>query len=197
MVLGGYANLHVLAHADNGHPLSRQCRERAPIWMHRHTLGMSFSGHMRLSVSLMCDRQPKAVRVTGDHPPNNTPFWSVLYGDCPENAQTECAYPLEIQSWPECARNLASHEPSADQMAAPVATWYQIRGYPRLPAVEIESGWVEVYAGTTTVVVFAESNGLARRAARAVAPVAAREGRGLSADRLRARALRRSGRCGA
>ncbi len=183
------------AHADG--PPSARCRERAPAWMHRFSLGTSFAGLPRTDTSLECDRVPKikVARIVGDQPPDQTPYWSVLYGDCDAESEAGCGLPLEIQSWPECARNLATHSPADDDLPARVATPYRIAGYERLPAARVGDGWLEIYAGTTTIVVFADADRLARRAARAIAPAAAREGRGLSSRQLRERALRSGSRC--
>lgn len=183
------------ARADG--PPSALCRQRAPVWMHRFSLGAAFAGLPRTDVSLECDRLPnvEGALIVGDHPPDQTPYWSVVYGDCQAESEAGCALPLEIQSWPECARNLATHSPADDDLPAPVATPYRIPGYERLLAARVEDGWLEIYAGTTTIVVFADSDRLARRAARAIAPAAAREGRGLSSRHLRERALRSGTRC--
>lgn len=103
-------------------------------------------------------------RCGGASPATSTNYLSYIYGDCEiAEGATGCQPPLEIQTWPACQRFLAN---------------YSFRGKPlphrRLPsqdgAVVVEFNFafdkrIEVYTGSSTVVIFATSRDLALEAA--------------------------------
>jgi hypothetical protein len=90
-------------------------------------------------------------------------YVSYIYGECeyrnPENGDGGCAPPLEVQTWPACRRSLANytyegkplpHEPLPDERRAEVAGFE-------------EGGRLEVYSGSSTVVVFANDPEVAQK----------------------------------
>lgn len=134
-------------------------------------LGPSFAGLTLVDESTQCSAPdlPAGVTVEGGPPPG-TSFVSAIYGSCDAHTEADCPYPLEIQSWPECARNLSAYTGPSDPadedqpssgpapddphyQAGPGATsedgdtapapWdaYTIVGHPDdLPAVSFEGG---------------------------------------------------------
>ena len=90
-------------------------------------------------------------------------YVSYIYGDCEylksENIEGGCAPPLEVQTWPACRRSLANYtyegkaypyEPLPDERGAEVASFE-------------EGGRLELYSGSSTVVVFANDPALAQK----------------------------------
>jgi len=86
------------------------------------TLGSDFEVMALTDSGSLCAANPATPpSVQGDsvvEPPATVPYSSRVYGTCDLNnpsspAESEgldgCAPPLEIQSWPECARNLSSY----------------------------------------------------------------------------------------
>jgi hypothetical protein len=73
---------------------------------------------------------------------------------------------------------------------------YTIPGHPDLPAVSFEGGTrIEIFTGTTTVVVFSDSVRRAERAVLALAPTVSAEAGQVAADQLWPRALGQTGGC--
>lgn len=125
-------------------------------------LGRSFAGLALTSVSELCQRAPRAVG-----PPAPVRFSSRSYGDCRAVSEVGCTPPLEVQSWPECRRDLASYT-ADDPIGRMVLAHHLIRlsQRPELPVASFEGGSrLEFYTGSTTVVVTAVSPALARAAA--------------------------------
>jgi hypothetical protein len=90
------------------------------------------------------------------------------------------AHPLDIQSAPECVRNPRAYEPNKpvrhrDEELAPEKERAVLTPAPWIPAAQFEAGTrIELYVASTTVVVFATEAALARKAANALAHLAAR-----------------------
>jgi hypothetical protein len=149
-------------------------------------LGARFAGLPVTNRARLCMGAPPDARQTVPARVD-----SVIYGTC-DASPDGCGGPLEVQSWPECARNFRS----LDDLGLPRLTRARSRavaGTGRIPAARIWPGQIEVYTGATTVVVFADRDALARRAARRIARDAIAGGRLPSFARLRARAMRRAG----
>lgn len=95
-------------------------------------------------------------------------FVSYIYGDCQPDMTDEdpsCAAPLEIQSWPACQRNLASYSQGPDWATVD----YTLTTVNGLPGATFDDGMrVEVYTGTTTVVIFGGDPTQVLRAAGAI-----------------------------
>jgi hypothetical protein len=81
-------------------------------------------------------------------------FVSFVYGDCtPAEYDQGCAPPAEIQVWPRASRGLGSYDVSVP--GTPTPERMTIRG---VPAAFFDDGTrLEVFAGPSTVVIFAES----------------------------------------
>jgi hypothetical protein len=83
--------------------------------------------------------------------PGNGPFVSFVYGDCHTVGEGGCPYPLEIQVWPSCERNLAKFRAN-DNPLANESEELTIRG---APALAIAGGVIlNVYVGDVTVAIF-------------------------------------------
>jgi hypothetical protein len=84
--------------------------------------------------------------------------------------------PLEIQTWPECARDPNSYTPETGSSrhrkpALNPSELVKISTAPELPAASYEGGnRIELYGGGSTVVIFAPEAKLGQLAAQAVAP---------------------------
>jgi hypothetical protein len=96
-----------------------------------------------------------------DEPPAN--FTNYFYGDCEiEGSATGCAPPLEIQTWPACQRSLGDY--SYEGKPIP---YRELSKLGDAEVAEIEFMFeprIEVYTGSSTIVIFAENPALARKA---------------------------------
>jgi len=91
-------------------------------------------------------------------------YVSFVYGDCVAADDAGCAPPVEIQVWPACVRNLGLYERVEAGAEAERAEPETVRG---VRAATFEGGTrLELETGRSTVVVFAETRGAARRVAR-------------------------------
>jgi hypothetical protein len=130
-------------------------------------LGGSFRGLEAGTPVRRCGAPYRAGYRTGPAiaPPN---FLMVAYGDCKVQSDSGCAPPIEVQTFPACERNLASY--SADPSGAPLPhRSLAIRG---APAAAFDEGTrLEIYTGTSTIVIFGDSPKLVREAAAAVRPL--------------------------
>ncbi|MEA2360075.1 MAG: hypothetical protein QOI62_3335 [Solirubrobacteraceae bacterium] len=115
-------------------------------------------GYRLSDASLLCQRTV----------PVPTRYRSRVYGTCSSGEDTGCAPPLEIQNWPECARDYASYSRPVTHRTLSLSSSRRLAGQ-AIPAALIASTQIELYEGTMTVVVFADRPSLARRAARALA----------------------------
>jgi hypothetical protein len=96
-----------------------------------------------------------------DEPPAN--LTNYFYGDCkiPEGA-TGCQPPLQIQTWPACQRALGDY--SFEGKPIPYRELPRI-GNARVVQIEFMFGpRIEVYTGSSTIVIFAENDALANKA---------------------------------
>lgn len=100
---------------------------------------------------------------------------SAIYGTC-DDVSGDCAPPLEIQSWPSCARSASSYDTVApDGTDLEPSTAFAASG--SVPSASFEGGTrQEVYLPSVTVVIFATNAAVARSAADAVAIAAAGSG---------------------
>jgi hypothetical protein len=161
-----------IAVSDHG-IASAGCPTGAPIPSTAYDLGSSFGGYALDSSEGECNPAlPKGTTVLSG-PAIAVGYQGAAYGTC-EAGGEGCGLPLEIQSWPECARNPESYNPSsnaeegstgavqAEKIKLADATW--------LPADAFEAGLrIELYTGETTIVVFADSAAVATEAAEALA----------------------------
>jgi hypothetical protein len=98
-------------------------------------------------------------------PPGRVNSDTKIYGSCmPEAGSESCSFPVTVESWPACERNLSLYRrhpaPDGSRLAY---TTTQIRG--TQAAIFDEGTRIEVYTGDATVVVTSTSADLARRAA--------------------------------
>lgn len=94
-------------------------------------------------------------------------FVSFVYGDCTPAGDTGCAPPIEIQVWPACRRHLGLY--AASSGVSPALEQATVRG---VPAAFIDDGTrLELQAGRSTIVVFADSRSRVARIARALRAV--------------------------
>jgi hypothetical protein len=101
-------------------------------------------------------------------------YVSYIYGDCvvaPADGQTEfdegCAPPLEIQTWPSCERSLADYE-----FEPGIPYSFDEFGLQRgVPAYSFDDGTrVELYTGTSVIVIFGDDPAQLLRAISAIRP---------------------------
>ena len=102
-----------------------------------------------------------------------TNYVSFIYGDCEATDDSGCAPPVEIQTWPACARNLAKYD---DANLPTVPEERTVRGVPALSFSDGER--LEIQVGTSTVVIFAGEARDTLTAARALRGVNTRVGPG-------------------
>lgn len=108
----------------------------------RYDLGPSFKGLPLTGATYTCMPEHSPVG------PSRTHVSTYLYGDC-SASESGCGFPVEVQNYPVCDRNRSSY--SSDHRGNPVAyTMRRIRGVP----VAQMNDRLEVYTGTSTVVLF-------------------------------------------
>ena len=91
-------------------------------------------------------------------------YVSFLYGECRATDHLGCALPLEIQTWPSCARSLELYDEDDPLAPRPEAT--RVRGAPA--GILDEGRQLELQTGDSTVVIFGETRVLVNRAAAAL-----------------------------
>jgi hypothetical protein len=205
-MLAGLSTL-VLANAFGGISLASQStREEAPCLKQRHlpaftpyNLGRKFAGLPLTSVGRFCfGPPPRALHRVGE--PASVAWTSTAtYGTCTPEKGSEgaCDPPLEIQTWPECDRNLSSYGVIEPPRALNPRRSFFLGGSYKIPTASFEYGQtptrLEMYTGQTTVVIYTaaipDPPTLARRAAHALARLIAPKLSGTSAARLRALAV--------
>ena len=160
-----------------------------------YSLRSSFAGLPLADSSELCD-PPEPGQPATIH------FSSRIYGDCQASPEYGCEPPLEIQSWPQCERNLRSYRVDSRGASGRATTRYphamlKLREAPALPAASFDGGTrIEMYTGKTTVVVFAAKPHLGLEAARALAQRMRSRLRGASRHALVAAAQGSNERCG-
>jgi hypothetical protein len=143
-------------------------------------LGARFRGLPVMDRSRICMGAPVPARVD-----------SAIYGTCDAEPEAGCGPPLEVQSWPECARDFRSLDLGLPRLTR--ARSRGVTGTGRIPASAVWPGQVELYTGSTTVVIFAYGDRVARAAARRIAREVLAGGGLPSFARLRAQAMRPAG----
>lgn len=197
-----------------------------------YDLGSVFDSMSLTDVSLGCNPDPSAVAsANSDDVPNTVPFLNMSFGSCTPpvdqlgQQDAGCAAPLDIQLWPECARNegsysvptgtdgsdglMANADVALDQLTSSLLPQVQTAvsqeawvvpssisaalslQLSALPAASYEQGTrLEIYAGNTTIVIFADDPQVANLAAAAISlKVMAAGGTELSAGALASNAL--------
>jgi hypothetical protein len=149
---------------------SSHCQVGAAVPEVAYALEPSVRGLAPESPSYFCLPAPGPLAVSGPRGPVG--YVSVLYGTC-DSSGGPCRPPLEIQSWAECARNKNSYSPYPGTPLAPgekpgevFGDSIVLPGASQLPVLSFEEGArLELFAGSTAVVVYAQDRSLARDAA--------------------------------
>jgi hypothetical protein len=138
--------------------------EDEPANFTTYSAGPVFEGLPVTNVMRRCD-------LPYPEEPERANYVSYIYGDCTpppsdgDNTDGSCAPPLEIQSWPACERNITSYSsgPGLNPIEYDEVT---VRG---APGASFDHGLqLEVYTGTTTVVIFGDDPALLLRVAQAL-----------------------------
>jgi hypothetical protein len=183
--------------------------QNAPCQGRRHLpaftsydLGPSFDGLPRTGGAHECYAAGTGRRhfqIVGPYPRSVAWISYVDYGTCtPEGFEGGCADPLEIQSWPECDRNLYTDGRATSPKALPPRSSYRLSGSQKIPTAALSYGittQIEMYTGQTTIVIFSGGPSLALSAAHALAHTVAPKVSSRSAASLRAAAVSTRG-CG-
>lgn len=168
----------------------RVCPSGAPIPNRGYDLGREFEGLKRSSKGTVCDPGPPPGITVINGPKEAIGYVSVTYGSCTPTAAAGCFLPLEVQSWPQCARNPNSFRERGPggrswEVALNPSDAVRLPGAPWVPAQAFEAGArLEIYSGETTIVVYSRDRHLALVAATALA-VAAHRAAPKSAPQLR------------
>jgi hypothetical protein len=121
------------------------------------SLGSSFEGRTTTHLIRRCATPDPTEPVRSN-------FVSYIYGDCAVTTQAEssCAPPIEIQSWPACERNLALYALTPEALRLP----YNTTTLNGLPSTVFEDGTrIEIYTGVSTIVLFGDDPSQLLRAA--------------------------------
>jgi hypothetical protein len=178
----------------DGHRFSgKGCSARTVVPRIAYDLGARFEGLARNPRDYRCFPAPKDPSEVTSGPLVSAAYVSIVYGTC-DSSKGPCAPPLEIQNAPECARNPNSYRPNPGQTGEPGEGVFSrkermaMNAAPWIPVLRLEGGnRIELFAGRTTVVVFATEYGRTKRAANVLArAIAEREDPTSSARRLRA-----------
>jgi hypothetical protein len=152
--VGAALTLAVLGNGDDQQAVEvvgEGCQDGPPAqWLRPYSLGDAFEGLALETVLLGCNGRRGGDTI------------SYIYGDCdpPAGGDGGCAAPLEVQVWRACARTYRDYSPAN---RSPLS---RQRGVPVMKG----DRQIEVYADST-VVIFAESHGLAERALAALQPM--------------------------
>lgn len=126
-----------------------------------YNVGASFEGLSFAFALRRCDKPFPGELVRAN-------YVSYLYGDCEVPAGEDmggCSAPLEVQSWPACERNLSTY--SEGPGGGPLE--YQDLEVRGVPAASFDEGLrIEVYAGSSTIVIFGHDPTQILRAASAL-----------------------------
>lgn len=119
--------------------------------------------------------------------PATVPFSLAVYGDCTPAPEEGCAPPLEIQTWPECRRNMASYsitDAAGNQQPYPHVQ-SALAATPAIPVATFDQGTrTEIYTGPSTIVVFAENPSVMQRAVQAIGALEASRAPAATASQL-------------
>jgi len=132
-------------------------------------LGERHAGH---ELTALTSRLQPAVygQSTTRMPEPTSPTFDFIYGDCspPPGSEGGCPPPIDVQNYEICARNPNGYGVPARTLTA------RIRGVPYY--MNQGAGALELYTGTTTVVIFANDWSTAKRAAEELRSVDGRIG---------------------
>jgi hypothetical protein len=127
-------------------------------------LGPSFEGR---PLKVLIERKDSAP-LPGEEafPPAN--FVTSVYADCapPPNADECRTYPVQVQVWPACVRNLSTYSFDPERRIPLEHERLQLRGVPA--AYFADDPRLELYTGTVTVAIFGSDRAVLYRAASAL-----------------------------
>jgi hypothetical protein len=130
-----------------------------------YSLGAEFEGHKLTGADRVCN-PPDSSAVAMRAPAVRDNNLTYLYGTCkvPDDDEASCPYPVSVQNFPACERNLSLYQrypaPSGESVPYTKTT---VRG---VPAAVFDGGLrIEVYTGDVTVVVWGQVAAAVRRAA--------------------------------
>ncbi len=173
------------ADSFEAHALSPSCPVGAAIPSTAYDLGEIFEGLAVTSKEQVCNAPPQGAPIESG-PTKPVGYLDVSYGECSNPQGDGCSPPVDVQSWPECARNPNSYsEPAEAGAGLALSEAIVLAAAPQIPAASLEGGKrIEIYTGPTTVVVFASDAALAKTAANALAAaaVSATSGEALRAE---------------
>jgi len=160
------------------------CSARTAVPPVTYDLGSSFAGLGESPIRPYCYPAPKNRKRIWSGPVVSRASLGVSYGSC-DYSEGPCTPPLQLQDWAQCARNPRSYQPNpwirikTEQEREEASGIWDLRvrlpGAPWVPVFDLEAGRrFELFAGNTTVVVYANEPAMGRRAARALAGVIAR-----------------------
>lgn len=123
------------------------CRDGGQQSLRPYSLGAAFEGLALETVLLQCNGRPRGDTI------------SYIYGDCepPAGGDGGCAPPLEMQVWRACARTYRDYS-AGNRPALSSARGVPVANFERQ---------IEVYTDST-VIIFANDQGLAQRAVSAL-----------------------------
>jgi hypothetical protein len=126
-----------------------------------------FDGFPLYSVGERFEGLPLAQVVGAANP--DAEAVSFIYGTCsvPPGAEGGCATPLVVQVWDRCARTHLDYAPEV----ANAAISFRLRGASAYDYDSVEPGRLELELSSSTIVIFADSQRLARHAAEALTGV--------------------------
>lgn len=114
-----------------------------------YSLGGAVEGEPLTRILRRCDAPYPGEAIRAN-------YLSYIYGDCKVVEEEGCAPPIEIQTWPACERSIASY---SDDGIAGDGLLNQLVSERGVPGAHFENGhWVELYAGESTIVVFANES---------------------------------------
>ncbi len=117
--------------------------------------GPSVDGLMRSDIARDCEVPAAQDAATGYRRMDSLTF---LYGSCDANAtdpsttDSGCSPPVEVQSWPACERNRAQYDIDPDGTPPPRQD-LTIRGVPASFYMDDTPPRLEVYSGSSTIVI--------------------------------------------
>lgn len=122
-----------------------------------YSAGATFDGLRRADAQRIC-KDPDATAIRLGAPALRDNKLTFTYGTCkvPDEPEASCPYPLAIQNFPACERNLSLYR----RFPSPTGDVYphvqtKVRG---VPAAVFDDGQrVEVYTGDATVVIWGQS----------------------------------------
>lgn len=133
-----------------------------------YSVGVKFDGLPRTDTKRVCEA-PDATAIRAGAPALRDNNLTFIYGTCriPDDAEGGCSFPLSVQNFPACERNLSLYQ----RFPSPTGDVYphietEVRGVPA--AVFDDGRRIEVYTGDATVVIWGQTATRVSAAARSL-----------------------------